>query len=218
MLTRAGKSSSGRGYFGTEFAVLLKPGGSLSLPPFSGGLRSPSPFTTVLDLSLRMEVAGGVGVRSVSVAFSLKEETEALSSGILKLEVVLCFSEPTRFFLLSLKLVCGLEVNSLEISIMVGALRNSCAVTPEPSSSSSERDKAFFGLTNAPLPMLDVAAFFEALAVDVRVGAVGFVVLVEEEAAHAEPTEESGFPGLLLDTKAGKSSSWKALEDLVVVV
>lgn len=81
LFTSAGKSSSGRGYFGTEFAVLLKPGGSLSLPPFSGGLRSLSPFTTVFDLSLRMDVAGGVGVRSVSVAFSLKEETEDMSSG-----------------------------------------------------------------------------------------------------------------------------------------
>lgn len=101
---------------------------------------------------------------------------------------------------------------------MVGALRNSCAVIPVPSSSSSERDKAFFALANAPFPMLDAAALFETLAVEARVGAVDFVVLFEEEAAHAEPTDESGFPGLLLDTKAGKSSSWKALEDLVVVV
>lgn len=79
LLTSAGKSSSGKGYFGAELAVRCKPGGSLA-PPFSGGLRSVSPFTTVFDLSLRMDVAGGVGVCSLSLAFSLRGDPVDRSS------------------------------------------------------------------------------------------------------------------------------------------
>lgn len=126
-----------------------------------------------------------------------------------------CFSTPIFFFLLTFVKVCEVEAASKdETSNIVGVFLISWVVKPLPLSSSSDWESLLLFLL--PLVLLKEAGF---LATWLTQGLLmALTTLLLELLFHADVMLVTDLLfGRILDTRAGKSSSWKAVFFAVVM-
>lgn len=169
---------------------------------------------TVVDLSGAWRAEDAFGVCSASGSFSMDDLGNAVSWNWCG-DDGLCFSTPILFFLLTFVKVCEVEAASKdETSNIVGVFLISCVVKPLPLSSSSDWQSLLLFLL--PLVLFKEDVF---LAIWFTHGLpMALTTFLLEPLFHADVMLVIVLLlGLIFDTRAGKSSSWKAVFFAVAV-